>query len=191
MIGIKELAETLGISIGTVSRALNNKPDVNAKTRDLVLATAEKKGYVPNQSGQSLRRGTTNAIGLLVSQNETQFGTQNDRTILRLTDEIQTILAPHRLDLFVLPCPRQEMQFEFVKRIIARRMVDGFILKNFELSADQKEFISNTGLAYVEIGLAESDNATILESLQHLLAQKDAHIAERSKGKMKQKTKRL
>ena len=46
MIGIKRLAEHLNISIGTVSRALNGRPDVNDETRKRVLEAAAELGYV-------------------------------------------------------------------------------------------------------------------------------------------------
>ena len=55
--GIRDLARHLDISIGTVSRALNDKADVNPETRERVREAAAKLGYSPNQSGRSLRRG--------------------------------------------------------------------------------------------------------------------------------------
>ncbi|MDO8359350.1 MAG: LacI family DNA-binding transcriptional regulator, partial [Devosia sp.] len=55
MKGIRQLADRLNISIGTVSRALNGRPDVNGETRKRVLEAAAEFGYVPNQSGRSLR----------------------------------------------------------------------------------------------------------------------------------------
>ncbi|MGO7580679.1 LacI family DNA-binding transcriptional regulator, partial [Rhizobium ruizarguesonis] len=64
--GIRQLAEHLDISIGTVSRALNGKPDGNDETRRRVLAAAEELGYVANQSVRSLRQGMTNVIGLML-----------------------------------------------------------------------------------------------------------------------------
>ena len=66
MVGIKRLAEHLDISIGTVSRALNGRPDVNDETRKRVLEAAAEFGYVANQSGRNLRQGNTNAIGFMI-----------------------------------------------------------------------------------------------------------------------------
>ena len=62
MKGIRQLAKHLDISIGTVSRALNGKADVNAETRQRVLAAAVELGYVANQSGRSLRQGTAHSL---------------------------------------------------------------------------------------------------------------------------------
>src|SRR6184192_3578787 len=59
---IRDLARHLNISIGTVSRALNGRADVNAETRRRVLEAARILNYAPNQSGRSLRQGTTNMV---------------------------------------------------------------------------------------------------------------------------------
>ena len=56
----------LNVSIGTVSRALNGRSDVNAETRQRVLKAAADLGYSPNQSGRSLRQGATGMIALLI-----------------------------------------------------------------------------------------------------------------------------
>ncbi|MEO2037306.1 MAG: LacI family DNA-binding transcriptional regulator, partial [Martelella sp.] len=48
MAGIRQLADHLNISIGTVSRARNGKPAVNSETRRRVLEAAEKLGYGAN-----------------------------------------------------------------------------------------------------------------------------------------------
>ena len=53
MRGIARLAQVLGISTGTVSRALNGKPDVSENTRQLVLETAKRLGYAPNQAART------------------------------------------------------------------------------------------------------------------------------------------
>src|ERR1700758_561877 len=66
LIGIRDLARHLDISIGTVSRALNGRADVNTLTRQRVREAAAKLGYSPNQSGRSLRRGRTDLIAMIV-----------------------------------------------------------------------------------------------------------------------------
>src|SRR5271156_5807025 len=64
--GIRDLARYLDISIGTVSRALNDKADVNPLTHVRVREAAAKLGYSPNQSGRSLRRGRTDLVGVII-----------------------------------------------------------------------------------------------------------------------------
>jgi LacI family transcriptional regulator len=54
-IGIKDIARELGISIGTVDRALNGKPDISAATRQRVLDLAKRLGYTPNLAARYLQ----------------------------------------------------------------------------------------------------------------------------------------
>lgn len=53
--GIKDIAVALGISIGTVDRALHNRPGVNPATRERVLRMANKLGYQPNIAARALK----------------------------------------------------------------------------------------------------------------------------------------
>lgn len=53
--GIKQIASAAGISIGTVDRALHNRPGVNPKTRSRVLKIAESLGYKPNLAARNLK----------------------------------------------------------------------------------------------------------------------------------------
>ena len=52
--GIREIAQTLGISIGTVDRALHDRPGINQTTRAKVLELAERVGYRPNLAARFL-----------------------------------------------------------------------------------------------------------------------------------------
>lgn len=52
--GVREIAESLGVSIGTVDRALHNRPGINPHTRARVLETAQALGYRPNLAARFL-----------------------------------------------------------------------------------------------------------------------------------------
>jgi LacI family transcriptional regulator len=65
MSGLEEIAEKLGISTATVSRALNNKPGVSAETRDQVQALAAQMNYAPSIAARSLATSSTHTIGFL------------------------------------------------------------------------------------------------------------------------------
>jgi LacI family transcriptional regulator len=72
-VGIKDIARALGVSIGTVDRALHDKPGINAETRARVLATADALGYRPNLAARHLKAGTTFSIGVHLPQEIAQF----------------------------------------------------------------------------------------------------------------------
>ena len=67
MPSLKDLAKECGVSVATVSKALNDQPDISPATRERVRAAAHRMGYLPNaaapfaenkpylQSGRSVR----------------------------------------------------------------------------------------------------------------------------------------
>lgn len=64
MVGIKDLAAALGVSISTVSYAMNNNPKIPLKTRERVQKKAAEMGYQPNIAGKMLKRQRNNLIGI-------------------------------------------------------------------------------------------------------------------------------
>jgi LacI family transcriptional regulator len=66
LMSIVRLAKDLGLSISTVSRALNGYDDVSAATRERVAARAKSIGYRPNPSARRLGSGKTSAIGVIL-----------------------------------------------------------------------------------------------------------------------------
>lgn len=62
---IKELSAVCGLSVSTVSKALNGYPDVSQETREQVLAAAERIGYRPSAIARSLKTGKTFNLGVL------------------------------------------------------------------------------------------------------------------------------
>nr|WP_210316308.1 substrate-binding domain-containing protein [Devosia oryzisoli] len=145
------MAQDLNISIGTVSRALNGKSDVSQETRARVMEAAAAMGYVPNQAGRSLRKGNTNAIGFIY---EGEVGTtgHGDTFFLGVFSGVQDVLSRHHLDLVVLPCPRDDDPTEHVRRIMARRMVDGLIVSATRRKDSRIELLNRAGIPFVALG---------------------------------------
>ena len=65
---LKQIAETLGISITTVSKALKNYPDVSEKTKQSVLDLANNLQYTPNSFAVNLRMKESKTIGLIIPE---------------------------------------------------------------------------------------------------------------------------
>lgn len=64
---IRDVAQAAGVSLGTVSRVINNHPTVRAAVRQRVIEIAAGLGYVPDAIAQSMRTQATRAIGCMVS----------------------------------------------------------------------------------------------------------------------------
>lgn len=70
-VGLKEVAEHLGVSVATVSRVLNRSATANrisTRTQDLVWAAAEAMQYEPNHLARALRRKKTYTMGVMVPE---------------------------------------------------------------------------------------------------------------------------
>ncbi|HMC00771.1 MAG TPA: LacI family DNA-binding transcriptional regulator [Flavobacteriaceae bacterium] len=67
-ITLKQIAETLGLSIATVSKALKDYDDVSPTTKAKVKALAESLNYKPNFLAQSLRNQESKTIGLVIPE---------------------------------------------------------------------------------------------------------------------------
>ena len=70
---LKDLADGLGISITTVSKALNNHPDISEARKREVLELAKKMNYIPNEVAKSFRRQKTKFIGIVLSDNSNPY----------------------------------------------------------------------------------------------------------------------
>jgi len=66
MVSIKTIAEACGVSIATVSKALNNHSDISEETKNLVNKTAKELGYLPNAQARALKTNRTYNIGVLL-----------------------------------------------------------------------------------------------------------------------------
>ena len=67
MIRLKDIAESAGVSVMTVSKALRDETDIAAATRARIKSIADAAGYVPNHSARGLRTRKTNQFGLIIS----------------------------------------------------------------------------------------------------------------------------
>ncbi len=70
---IKDVAKEAGVSISTVSNALNDVDVLNADTKERVLAAARKLKYIPNLNGKNLKARKSNTIGFYTPSLEGAF----------------------------------------------------------------------------------------------------------------------
>jgi LacI family transcriptional regulator len=63
---IRDIAKLAGVSTATISRVLNNKPDVDPATRERVLRIVEEQQFVPSLTASGLPNGRSRLIGVLI-----------------------------------------------------------------------------------------------------------------------------
>lgn len=65
-ITIKDIAKQCGVGVSTVSRAINNHPDINPETKQMIMDVIRETGFVPNNSARNLKRTDAKCIAVLV-----------------------------------------------------------------------------------------------------------------------------
>nr|WP_233186547.1 LacI family DNA-binding transcriptional regulator [Petrotoga sp. 9PWA.NaAc.5.4] len=118
---IKDIAEKAGVSVNTVSRALNDKPDINPKTKERILKIAQELGYVRNVYATMLKSNVTGTIGVIVPDSSNPFFSEVFKGIDKAARENNyQIIIMNSEGLY-------ENEEKFIKTLLERR-VDGILL---------------------------------------------------------------
>jgi len=121
VITIKDVAKSANVSVGTASMALNGKEAVNTQTKEKVLATAQKLGYLPNKYAKLLNSKRTNVIGLIVTNIVNPF-------FGIITDNVQEELSKKKYDVMLgISNEKISKEQHFINKFIEMQ-VDGVIL---------------------------------------------------------------
>jgi LacI family transcriptional regulator len=107
-LSIRDVARLAGVSVGTVSKALNNNGSLRQETRDRVIAMARELGFRPNDLAHSLHRGQSLTVGMISTDS---FG---------LTDSRMSVFMCNATD-----DPQREAQH--VESLLGKR-VDGIVV---------------------------------------------------------------
>ena len=123
LVSIKDIAKKAGVSISTVSYALNNSPKVTKETADRIKAIAKELNYVPYAAARSLKMRETKIIGVFLNNYSGVFYGE-------LLQGISETLSHHGYDLIVCSGERSH-------RFIPERRIDGAIVLDATFSSDE------------------------------------------------------
>lgn len=118
---IRDVAKAAGVSIGTVSKALNQTGSIAAETRARVLAVAKDLQFRPNTLAKSLHSGLSGSIGLISNDS---FG----RFTMPIMHGLEAVLAPQGIGVFMCNAtddPAREQ--DHVEQLMAKQ-VDGIVV---------------------------------------------------------------
>ena len=72
-INIKDIAKLCGVGVSTVSRAINNHPDINEETKNRILEVIRENHYIPNNSARNLKRSVSRTVAVLIKGIDNPF----------------------------------------------------------------------------------------------------------------------
>ncbi|HEV7816930.1 MAG TPA: substrate-binding domain-containing protein [Janthinobacterium sp.] len=145
---LKSLANLLGMSKTTVSRALNGYPEVNGRTRERVLAAAKEAGYEANPMARSLAVGRTNVFGIIYPLLPTDLG---DPMFLGVVGGMSEALEKSRMNLIIAPVSQHNEQPSYEQMVRGRR-VDGLVVGRTLVRDERIAYLSKAGFPFVAHG---------------------------------------
>lgn len=142
MATIKEVAKEAGVSVATVSRALNRTDRVSPEVRERVVAAAESLSYRPNAVARSLRSQNTRTLGLVIPNIKNPFFTQMARTVEDAARERGYSLVFGNTD----ESPEREADY---LNVLLEKRVDGIIVSPAWAATPQLEEMLEDGMPVV------------------------------------------
>lgn len=133
MVTLKDISQRTGLSVTTVSRALNGFPEVNEGTRRTVEDEARRLGYKPNRVAQRLVTGRSGMVGMIA---KIRPDMSTDPTFFEILTGLTAALAEEDIDL-VLSVDQNDDPIRAYERMLDRNILDGFIL-NAPLADDPR-----------------------------------------------------
>jgi LacI family transcriptional regulator len=147
-ITIKHLAAELGLSITTISRALNGYPDVGKATRERIAEAAQQMGYRPNRNAQRLVTRRTHNLAWVQSDNDRKFV---DPHFVEVMAGVLRGARAGNYDI-VLSSDTPEQELASYDRYVNDNSVDGFIVDLPREDDARVAYLRETGRPFVVHG---------------------------------------
>lgn len=152
-INLKTLAEHLGLSITTVSRALKDGPEVKPDTVARVKEAAASLGYLPDAGGVYLRTGRTMKIcSVFFAPEVADYG---DAGFLAQVEGVSRTLETDSYNLIVLAQTASQTPLETVRRVFQQRLADGVIFSRTTPMDERARFCLEFKFPFVSFGRTE------------------------------------
>lgn len=175
-VSIYDIAQQLGVSTSTVSRALQNNPAISTEVRDRIRKRAEEMGYKPNVFAVNLQRGSTRTIGVVVPMVSRNFFSQ-------AIDGIEEAASRGGYDVMIYQSKNElDREIRIVDRFLQGK-VDGVIASLASCGGDYAHYQAlvryDVPLVLFDRSCDELEVGTVLlddykgafDSVEHLIAQ--------------------
>ena len=174
---LKDIAQRVGKSVTTVSRALHDFDDVSQATKAEVRSIAEELGYIPNIHAQRLQKQRTDTIGFIMPTFGPRFA---DPFFSEFLAGIGNQAANLGFDLLVSTRPPGTMELQAYEKIVRSPRVDGFIIVRTRQQDQRIKYLLQMKIPFVAFGrmLDHNDYAYVDEDGEYGMKLITCHLAE-------------
>ena len=143
---MKRIAAELGVSVTTVSKVLNDQPDIGSETRARVLQHVERLGYRPNAVARSLSLKRTHTLGVVIPDLMHSF-------FVEIVAGIEPVMSPRGYGLLLCSSGENPAKERSELEMLRARQVDGIVLASAHASGntDVLKQVARRGCALVLI----------------------------------------
>ncbi|MCL2896775.1 LacI family DNA-binding transcriptional regulator [Brenneria tiliae] len=145
---LKKIANELGLSSTTVSRALNGYDDVAAATRERIVEAARRLGYQPNSLARRLKMGKTDAVALAYPSRPQVL---NNSTFLEMISWIGIELAKFCIDLLLIP-DEPDNTHHSLTRLVETRRVDALLVAHTQPEDHRLNYLQQQKFPFLALG---------------------------------------
>jgi LacI family transcriptional regulator, galactose operon repressor len=150
---LRKLASTLGLSITTVSRALDGYPEVAAATRQRVIDAARATNYRPHAAARRLRLGSTETVTMVLPGTPGHF---DEPLYLELLTALGARFDAAGFDLTVLAARDLGEERAVYRRLVEGRRTDGLIVARTRRNDQRIKYLAQARFPFVAIGRTET-----------------------------------
>lgn len=130
MVSLKDISIACGVSIATVSKALNNHNDIGTETKEQIKKKAKEMGYFPNSAAKALRTNRTYNIGVLFT-NDDHSGLTHDY-FASVLDSLKNTVEAKGYDItFINSCKTRPNKMSYLEHARYRGF-DGVAIANID-----------------------------------------------------------
>jgi len=148
-ITIKDIARLSGVGVSTVSRAINNHPDINEETKAKIMEIIQEYNYVPNNSARNLKRSQSKTIAVLIKGISNPFFS---KMLTVFEEEIQK----KKYSFILQQVKEQEDEIDVAIELIKEKRLKGIVfLGGFFTHSKEKLKQLNIPFVLSTIGLPE------------------------------------
>ena len=147
-INIVGLSQKLGLSVSSVSRALNGYDNISQKTKDKIFKTAKKYNYFPDLNAKRLASKKIDTIAFISAIHPDA----PDHVVLQFLAGITLGIKNTNTELITKFCLNEEEEMNYFKKLISTGQADKFIFYRIKKNDERVTFLNERGIKFVTWG---------------------------------------
>jgi LacI family transcriptional regulator len=158
---LEDIARIAGVSRSTVSRVINNHPNVSEQTRQKVLAIIQEQNFRPNLAARALVTQHTHVLSLVIPMGITDIFT--DPFFPTLIRGVTTTANQYDYAVMLWVGDSAEEEERFYRRILSNSLCDGIIIASAFNSNPLIPWLKGAGYPFIVIGPPQMDNLNYID----------------------------